>query len=273
MLWAETDLPVYDISLSSLHLPIVLSQIIQRRPQQLQRRALADLHLLLDITKAPEKEGGFALVHRKPLVSLTPGEVERIRDRTLRAQLKSHLTEAAGKGLDHKKALAEFAESHPVRRVRLLKKDEVVPIVDRNGRPYKAYAFGENLYVDIFETPDGSWLGEGATRFDANRDGHASAWKREHRGSRLVMRLYKNDVVRMEHDGVESVFKVYSLEPSAKRVRLTPHEQAGNPDKRHVDPDDPFRRILMPFARMKEARARKVRVDEIGRVHDPGPPR
>jgi CRISPR-associated endonuclease Csn1 len=64
--------------------------------------------------------------------------------------------------------------------------------------------------------------------------------------------------------------RVVRLEPSAGRVRLAGHLESGNLEQRHKDPDDPFRWTFAAWARLSEWRARKLFVDEMGRVRDPG---
>ncbi len=51
---------------------------------------------------------------------------------------------------------------------------------------------------------------------------------------------------------------------------IAPHTEA-NADARDRDKDDPFRFLQMGAGPLIKARARRVFVDEIGRLRDPGP--
>lgn len=70
----------------------------------------------------------------------------------------------------------------------------------------------------------------------------------------------------MEQDGVRKVMVVRQLEPSANRVRLAGHTEAGNLERRHNSPDDPFRWLMPSYNKLKSMRAERVRVDEKGQV-------
>ena len=54
---------------------------------------------------------------------------------------------------------------------------------------------------------------------------------------------------------------------------LADHKETGDLQERHNDPNDPFRWTFMSLNYLKERRARKVAVDILGRVSDPGPPK
>lgn len=222
----------------------------------------------------PDKEEGYNLVYRKPLDGLTENEVERIRDKALRARLRDYIHEAKNAGLTLKQALANFAEKAKVRRVRLLKREaDVIPIAGKDGVPYKAYVPGDNHHIDIYAPPGGGpWRGEAATVFEVNQPGYAPRWPREHPGARLVMRVHKGDLMRLLHEGREQVMRVVRLEVAAGRLRLAGHREGGELEKRHADPDDPFRWTFAAFGQLERRRARKVSVDVLGRVSDPGPP-
>ena len=129
----------------------------------------------------PQAEDGYNLVYRKPFADLNENELARIRDRDLRASAQEQIAQAkAEKGgelttAELKQALQDLNTQReanglpPVRRVRLLKKEEqVVAITDRVGQTYKAYAAGANHHIDIYELSNGSWVGEAVTVFDAN---------------------------------------------------------------------------------------------------------
>lgn len=221
----------------------------------------------------PEAEDGYNHVVRKPFQDLTEAEIGRIRDRRLRARVEDAVYQAKGAGLGLKTALADFAESDPdyfgIRRVRLLKREEeTVEIRHGPDRCFaKSYTPGSNLYVDIYETADGKWAGEGVSVFQANlTPPREPRWRAAHPDAKPVMRLYKGDMIEMDDEGKRRIFRVVQLEPSAKRVRLVAHNEGGKIRERHNDSNDPLRWVFGTYERMRSAHARQVRVDEIGRV-------
>ena len=214
------------------------------------------------VTEA-ERAEGWTVAYRKPADTLTANEIRRIRDRDLR--------EAAERVLDNQgeEAVRTHLERQGIRRVRLLKKEDASTLVTvRHGadsRHTKFYVAGANHHVDIYEAADGKWHGEGVSVYLANQPDHLPAWYAS--GAHLVMRLHKGDLVEVEHDGVRKIMRVYRLEPSNNRIRLAGHNEAGALDKRHNDPDDPFRWYLAGYSSLKSGGARRVRVDEIGQVY------
>lgn len=231
------------------------------------------------------RNGDVALgnvVYRKALDALTVKDAERVRCPNLRARFIALREEAGGDQKAFTAALRTWAKEdaetiatrtgqprQPVRHVRLLKPEaNAVPIADRrSGAPYKALVPAENWCIDIVQMRDGAWKGFAATIFDVNRKDWRPQWEREKLGGKLVMRLLKNDLVEIDDkDGARAVKRVVRLEPVAGRVRLAGHQEGGKLEDRHSDPDDPFRWDFASFSGMKERKARKVRVDEIGRI-------
>lgn len=216
------------------------------------------------------------VVYRKPFLGLNEREIGRIRDERLREKVLAFVAARQAGGTSLPDALAEFADpernpdpqfKHGLRHVRLLKPEKaeyLVTVTDRDGRPYKAMSAGQNLYVEIFETPDGRWHGEAVTVFAANQDGHTVAWRGEHPDARLVMRVHKGDLIALEHDGRRQVMVVRRLEPSASRFRLSPHNESGDLSRRHADPEDPFRWLMPSYSTLRQLGAERVIVDPSG---------
>jgi CRISPR-associated endonuclease Csn1 len=247
----------------------------------------------------PETEDEATLTRRKPFVDLNATEIPRIRDIALRKRLisvvqgtlldiekckgnrrlripgdRKKLREAESK---LRASLEEFASRDTqyarIRRVRLLKvENSFIPIRNRsNGVVYKALIPGENHAVDIVELENGEWIGEGITLFDANQPEFVPKWVRTHGGGRLVMRVCKGDMLRFDHRGAEQFFRVVKLSPANRRFVVAGHLEAGNLDRRDRDDADPFAWVTLGFDKLKAWRARKVSIDLLGRVSDPGP--
>jgi CRISPR-associated endonuclease Csn1 len=226
------------------------------------------------IVSDPTRAEGATLVSRKPIEALTENEIGRIRDSVLRGQVQAATANLNGEKTALKKALADFSAKSGVRRVRLLKKEEgFIAVTASNGRQYKAYVPGDNHHIDIYALPDGTWAGEAVTVFDANRPSHVPHWQQMHPDARLVMRVHKGDLLRLDHDGWLQVMRVVRLNAKANRLYLAPHNESGDLQKRHDDQGDPFRWLLASYSRLNELGARQVTVDTLGRVRDPGPPK
>jgi len=231
----------------------------------------------------PAKEEGATVVYRKPFADLNENEVARIRDKALRMAVQDFIAAQKASGKTVKEALAAYAETTQyIRHVRLLKTEDpasLVPIRDRqSGEVYKAMSAGENWCIDLYAQPDGKWAGVPITLFQANQPGGVAAAvetarraRHLHPAARKVMRIHKGDYLKLEHDGIEKIMRVVRLEAKAERLRLAPHNEAGELDKRHNDPDDPFRWVFVSFNQLRLRAARKVAADPLGRVHDPGP--
>jgi CRISPR-associated endonuclease Csn1 len=157
-----------------------------------------------------------------------------------------------------------------VRRVRMVEDLAVVPIADRRtGKPYKAYKPDGNAFAEIYRLPDGRCRGVVISRFDANQPGFDPARHRPHPAARKLMRLHIDDMVAADDGGQRRILRVVKM--SGQTVTLADHFEGGALKKRHEAKDDPFRYLEKSAGTLMEMRLRKIGVDEIGRVIDPGP--
>lgn len=226
------------------------------------------------IIEGPNKEGAYEVVHRKPLVVLKNAEeLQAVRDKTLRAQLLDATKELEGKAF--KVVLADFSTRTGVRRVRLTESLNVIPIGNPES-PYKAYKGDGNYCYEIFANDEGVWDGNLITRFEANqRPYHDFQMNRAHYlknsfcGRRLQMRLCKNDFIAIEgDDGHRRVMVVVKF--SVGRIVFAEHIETGNLKSRDSDKDDPFKYLTKSPNALHGLRSRRVLVDILGHVLDPG---
>ena len=235
------------------------------------------------LTGATDAKGNTIVVRRKPLGSIKPADIPTIRDPDLRAELHKWIDGLDGKALDQ--ALAAFSGTGPlqfrgVRRVRVTEPLSVIPIRDREGRIYKGYKGGSNYRYDVWEMPDGKWITtwkdcEGVIRssvvsmFDAHQPGELA---RPHPAAKYVLSLMQGDMIAIERQvGVREIMLVTQFWQNGQ-VRLVAHNEAGKLDDRNKSPDDPYKNFSPTCGGLKKLRARKVGIDEIGRVRDPGFP-
>lgn len=223
------------------------------------------------------------VVHRVPLGALKPAELEaddasgrrRVRDPELRAALRDFTQGLEGK--DFERRLAQFPERGPllfrdIRRVRVIEPLSVIPIRDSEGVAYKAYKGDSNFRYDVWELPDGKWVAEVVSMFDAHQPGWASQTRREHHNPRKVLTLHQGDMLAIDPaDGERRLVRVVKFGQSGQITLAAPHE-GGDLKRRDASPEDPFKYSSPTAGGLKKLKARQVRVDEIGRVLDPGFP-
>jgi CRISPR-associated endonuclease Csn1 len=204
------------------------------------------------------------VVTRKPLLAIKPADIGRIRDPDLQAQLYQETAGLEGKGFEA--ALAKFAAKtgpyQGIRRVRLSEKLKTIPIRDRHGKAYKGYKGDSNHCIEVWRLPDGKWKAELLTTYDAHQYGLGSS--RPHPAAGLLMRLFKKDVVQLEHPDRGHV-TVSIAKISAARLDLAPLNEA-NTDARSRSKDDTFDYLRIGLGTFQKRALQKVHVDEIGRI-------
>ena len=209
-----------------------------------------------------EEIGGkrFNLVTRKPIENLSEKEVGQVRDVRLREDLETILYEAKRHGEKPADALKTYGEKHDIRRVRILKTEKYTTSVrhGKDGRFAKTYVPGSNHRVEIFATDGGRWQGDGVSVYDANQKGFVPAWRAAHPDARLVMRLHKGDLFEADFGGGPQYYVVRKLSPANNRIEFVSHRFAGKAE--------PGTYLQAAFSKLQSARARRVRVDPIGRV-------
>jgi len=237
------------------------------------------------IKDKPENQADLTIgnvVVRKPVTALTKKEIRQIRDVKIRHAAMaateparaSTLTKAdADKFLP--KLLADWANESGHHRLRILKAETSVrPVHDINGRSYKYYTPGEVSCIDIIEA-DGKWHGHPLSVWDANA-GQEQTWKDKWSNGRFIMRLHKNDTIQLfdwddeEEEivpGSNNIKRIMRLVPSDNRIFSSGLNDAGKLQKRHEDKEDDFRWDWPNFEKLRLRRARRVRIDELGRVH------
>ena len=228
---------------------------------------------------------GSTVVSRKPLSSLSPNDISittrgaNIRD----VDLQKHLARVT-RGLEEKAfeaALIAFAATPKLpdqrdnpyvglRRVRLeetLQESARIEVRDQTGKAFKAYKGDSNQYYEIWQLPDGKIKAQVVTTFEAHQ---RWADKKPHPAAKRLLRVFKRDMVMLEKDGETVVGYVQSMHV-ANGLYIAPHTEA-NADARNRDKADPFRFIQIGAGPLIKAKARRVHVDEMGRLRDPGPP-
>ena len=228
-----------------------------------------------------EAQGLGNLVFRKSVEALEPGEIKRIRDGHLRAQLQDHTQGHLGNKKALREALQQWGEDfrgyeteknanrrHGTRSLRIVKRDQSARQIPGQR---KWVIPGENLFVEILEQ-GGKWLPHVVDRW-ANASRMARPWHEAYPGAKFIMRLYKGDTIQLygwdrgrktiipDENQVKRVISIKMVELVIAGVN-----EGGTLPNRHNDPEDRFRWDRPGFDRLRQRRARRVRIDETGRL-------
>jgi CRISPR-associated endonuclease Csn1 len=215
------------------------------------------------------------VVSRAPLLSLKPGDIElttkgkNIRDPYLQRKLALACKGKDGKDLEE--ALRNFAAGdgpyQGIRHVRLVESLQAsarVEIADATGKPVKAYKGDSNYCYEIWRMPDGKPKAQVITTYEA----HGETLRRPHPAAKRLLRVFKRDMVAIEREGERIICYVQSMHV-ANGLYLAPHTEA-NADARNRDKFDSFKFFQMSVSTLLKAKIRRVFVDEMGRLQDPG---
>lgn len=229
-------------------------------------------------TGLKDEKGQDIFVYRKPLEALTLAMVPKIVDPVVRQLVSSRLREfglvAGGKGTISKEVWKEplrmptrTGQPGPeIKKVRIRDVfNNMIFIKDKDGKPYRAVASGNNHHIEIFEYTDK----KGTVKRDGKVISMYEAVQRSRNkkpvicrdygdGKQFICSLAKNELFMLETEDGEILHRVQKLDQNG-RIILRPHTFAGQLS----DSDKP------PLIQRKNAntlKGYKVTVDPIGRV-------
>ncbi|MCT6887821.1 type II CRISPR RNA-guided endonuclease Cas9 [Bartonella apis] len=223
------------------------------------------------LTGEMDDKGNKVVVTRENFLSLESKDIPTIRDPNLQAELYS-----ATQGLDKKEyqeALLRFARDHKlykgIRHVRVLLPRNVIEIKDKNGEPYKGYMGNSNYRYDVWETLDGKWNSEVVSMFDAHQPKWSSEFHKNNPTARKVLSLQQNDMVAYNDPERGRVIARIVKFGQNGQIFFAPHNEA-DVSARDSNKNDPFKLTVKTATGLKKMQFRQIRVDEMGRVFDPG---
>ena len=235
------------------------------------------------------EDGPSKVVVRKNLSDFKKrGDIDAVRDATLRSALLELWDKVHWEGGQ----AADFAERagtqgvplgrglRPVRSARVVENLNVVAIRDKDGRPYKGYKPDSNAFADIWEMRDKSWKIVVVSTFDANQGDldkerlRPATTRGKHRGkpdpaAKWLMRLHKDDMGALGNGRDRRIVRVRQI--WSGKVILDDHNEA-DVDARERRKEMDRSKSSYSAKSLLEEGFRKIGVDEIGRVRDPGPP-
>ncbi len=219
-------------------------------------------------------DGKPIAVHRKPFMSIQSKDIPSIRDELLRERLFSVLDGKTDKKA-REQALLDFRQNDPqfkgIRRVRIAETLSLIPVRDKNGKIYKGFKGNSNYRYDVWETLDNKWHCEVISMFDIHQQGWQSEFHKKHPTARRVLSLKKDDMVAYEHpiDGYV-IGRVVKFVADG-RIYFANHKESGSLKSRDTDKNDPFKYLERRASGLQKIKCRQVRIDETGRISDPGP--
>lgn len=223
------------------------------------------------LTDKKDDKDNKLVVTRENFLSLESTDIPKIRDENLQAELYS-----ATQGLDKKEfqeALLRFARDHKlykgIRHVRVLLPRNVIEIKDKNGKAYKGYMGNSNYRYDVWETLDGKWISEVVSMFDAHQPKWSSEFHKNNPTARKVLSLQQNDMVA--YNDPEKGYVIARIVKFGQngQIFFAPHNEA-DVSARDSNKNDPFKLTVKTATGLKKMQFRQIRVDEMGRVFDPG---
>lgn len=236
--------------------------IVSHKPDHGRQGALHN-ETAYGIAAGPNAKGVSEVVTRVPITSIKKmSEIDLIRDERWRERIKAAIEGLPEKEM--KQALQNLSDETGIRRIRILQPMTVIPIKDKNGRAYKAYKGDGNSCYEIFLTPKGKWDGEVISTFDANQKNFTARWHKDFPTAPLIMRLFKDDLVEMEHDGQRRVMRVVKFSQGA--IYLAEHFEGGSLKARDAasNDEDPFKYLIKSPSSLQKAEAKKASVAILG---------
>lgn len=229
---------------------------------------------------------------RKPLSAFdSAAMIDRTNfaDRTLKKRLLTAI-KGAETPAEIRHAIADFSTETGIRRVHVNETLEVIKLFNNDEAPERAprpsrsddgaYAGrkGDSNYcIEIYADEKGRWRSEVITTFAAYQivrasDGSTAQLRNPQltqSGKPLIMRLTKNDTVRIVIDSVPLDYRVCKFGHNGQ-LSLAPTNES-NVDSRNRDSEDDFKYLSKAAGPLKDLQARNVTVSPAGRLRDPGP--
>lgn len=231
------------------------------------------------LTGEKDERGNALVVSRKPLSAFRAAkDLDGIRDAQLRDALQEVTYGLAGRDFEqavHKLARQERlgGKDNPfrnLRRIRVVEPLKTIPIRDGTGKAYKGYKGDSNHRYDVWKLPDGKWVAEVVTTFDAHQPGWRSAIRQQYPTAKKILSLNQDDAVAADGGDGRIIYRVVKFN-TAGQIYLAAHNEAGALKARDAEPNDPFKYVSKAASGLRAINARQVRIDEIGQVFDPGP--
>lgn len=213
---------------------------------------------------------------RIPLLSLSAAHFEEggrsgwVRDPQLRAAL--HVATKGKEGKAFEAAVLSFAAKpgpyHGISRVRIVKPlQHTARVYVPADLPIKTYQGGSNHRYEVWQLPGGKVVHHVVSMFEA----HQGKMTRPHPAAKRIHKFMKGDLVWLEESKFGPVIATVEKFNGKGMIELVPHNEANASDRYRKNKEDLY--VRLGAATLLKAKARRVHVDEMGRLRDPGPPK
>ncbi len=209
-----------------------------------------------------EIDKGYNLVVRKPLAGLKTGDIERVRDLTLRQKLMAALDGISDADkIAWAAALATFSSTTKTKTVRLVTKDKSARRVTHGGGRFARRLIPGDIHAVCFwRLPNGEPATTYMSVWDANTPN--ANWAKPHPAAKKLFIASKGDALITLHKGEQKLVRVAKLQPSeTNRNIVCVSAKAATDDAK----------FTIQFSRILATQTRLVHVTPIGDVRDPGP--
>lgn len=204
---------------------------------------------------------------RQDVTSLTTKNVADVKDPVIKAKLSELLSKCSDEK-EFRQKLPEWAKQHNIKKVKVLERanpKSMIPVFNKQGKVYKYYASDENLFADIYNPrpfdPNSKWQIEIVKSYDAHQKDFVPEWKKQFPMGKLVMRVYKNDIIALEYfTGVRELRRVRKM---SKGLLWLAELNIAKKDEKLIDKEKKSVNQLYAM------NACKAGVDVIGRCNDP----
>lgn len=140
-------------------------------------------------------------------------------------------------------------------------------------RPYKGYKGDSNYCIEIVRNDKGKWEGEVISTYQAYQVVRAAKTNQEGiallrnpslslSGKPLVMRLIRDDLVRLKIDNQWSICRINAISGNGQMF-MAPHNEA-NVDARNRSKEDPFSYTSKTAGSLFKAEGRLISISPIG---------
>lgn len=243
------------------------------------------------------KDGMVAV--RKPLNSFdSVAKIEKANfaDPYLKEKLLRHIGDPDTKD-ELAERIASFSRETGTKRARLLEKLDVIPIRTSKGHEYRAptgdkarddNAFrgvkGDSNYcIEIVENEKGKWVGEIISTYEAYRIADEFGVERlrdpirAQSGKQLVMRLMRDDTVRLEIDGEIRDLRVCVVTSKGglwmialNEANVDSRTRKSNITSGKISEALALSYVIKSAGSLQPAKARQITISPSGRLKDPG---
>ena len=221
-------------------------------------------------------DGPSRVAIRRPLAEFDEKDLQAVQGNALKAALTDLWEKTGGDSEEFARIASEEGvllkgQKRIVRKARLVETQRVIAVADKkSGQASKGHILGGNEFADLWRMPDGAWSLSVVTTFEFNQPGFDEMKVRPHPTAKRLARIHKGDMAALGEGGAREIVRVRKIDNAKTGVSIymDAHNEA-NVDKRVRNKELTARKYSA--RKLLESDFRKVGVDEIGRLRDPGP--